>query len=150
MDSMLKDWFSFVFLDEEIKKDVSFLKQIDAFKMFTIRELKKITTILYKREYLKNEYIYKKGEPAKIVYLLKLGKIELSDGKNKNIIEPNTMFGERSLLCASDVYLKDAKPTQKSEVYIIHKEDLESLMEKNTGIGYKIIKVLLENFYNKA
>lgn len=147
---MLKDWFSFVFLDKEIKNDVSFLKQIDAFKMFTMWELKKITTVLYKRTYLKNEYIYKKGEPAKIVCLLKSGRIELFDGKNKSIVDSNTMFGERSLLCASDVYLKDAKPIEKSEVYVIHKEDLESLMEKDTSIGYKIVKVLLENFYNKA
>jgi CRP/FNR family transcriptional regulator len=147
---MLKKLISFIFLDKEIKNDVVFLKQIDAFKMFTQWQLKKITTVLYKRLYLKNEYIYKKGEPAKIVYLLKSGKVELSDGKTKNIVEPNTMFGERSLLCASDVYLKDAKSIEKSELYMIHKEDLESLMERDTGIGYKIIKVLLENFYNKA
>ncbi len=147
---MLKNLISFIFLDKEIKNDVAFLKLIDTFKMFTQVELKKITTILYKRIYLKNEYIYKKGEPAKIVYLLKSGKVELSDGKTKNIVEPNTMFGERSLLCASDVYLKDAKSVEKSELYMIHKEDLESLMEREPGIGYKIIKVLLENLYDKA
>ncbi len=147
---MLKNLISFIFLDKEIKNDVAFLKLIDTFKMFTQVELKKITTVLYKRIYLKNEYIYKKGEPAKIVYLLKSGKVELSDGKTKNIVEPNTMFGERSLLCASDVYLKDAKSVEKSELYMIHKEDLESLMEREPGIGYKIIKVLLENLYDKA
>lgn len=146
---MLKDWFSFIFLDKEIKEDVLFLKKIDAFKNFTTWQLKKITTILYRRTYLKNEFVYKKGEPAKMVCFLRDGKIELSDGKNKTDVGQYTMFGERSLLCANDYYLKDAKATEKSDVYIIHKEDLEKLMEKDTSIGFKIVKTLLENFYNR-
>ena len=147
---MLKNWLSFLFLDKEIKEDVSFLKKTDAFKMFTIWQLKKITTIVYKRIYSKNEFVYKKGEPAKLVCLLKNGKIELSDDINKTNVEINKLFGERSLLCANDFYLKSAQAVEKSEVYIIHKEDLENLMEKDTNIGFKIVKALLEKIYDKA
>ena len=147
---MLKNWLSFLFLDKEIKEDVIFLKKIDSFKMFTVWQLKKITNILYKRIYSKNEFVYRKGEPAKMLCLLKRGKIELFDGKNKSIVEINKIFGERSLLCASDFYLKDARATEKSEVYIIHKEDLENIMEKDTNIGFKIVKSLLEKIYDKA
>ena len=147
---MLKNWISFIFLDKEIKEDVSFLKKIDSFKMFTVWQLKKITSILYKRTYLKNEFVYKKGEHAKMVCLLKSGRIELFDGKDNNIVEINKIFGERSLLCANDFYLKDARATEKSEVYIIHKEDLENIMEKDTSIGFKIVKSLLEKIYDKA
>ena len=147
---MLKNWLSFIFLNKEIKDDVSFLKRTDAFKMFSTWQLKKITTILYKRIYSKNEFVYKKGEPAKLVCLLKSGKIELSDDINKNNIEKDKLFGERSLLCANDFYLKSAKAIEKSEVYIIHKEDLENLMEKDTKIGFKIVKALLEKIYDKA
>ena len=147
---MLKNLLSFLFLDKEIKEDVAFLKKIDSFKMFTVWQLKKITTILYRRTYSKNEFIYKKGEPAKIVCLLKSGKIELFDGKSKTIVEINNIFGERSLLCANDFYLKDARAIEKSEIYIIHKEDLENIMEKDTNIGFKIVKSLLEKIYDKA
>ena len=147
---MLKKWFSFIFLDKVIKDDVTFLKRTDAFKMFNTWQLKKITTILYKRIYSKNEFVYKKGEPAKLVCLLKSGKIELSDDINKTNVEINKLFGERSLLCANDYYLKSAKAIEKSEIYIIHKEDLENLMEKDTNIGFKIVKALLEKIYDKA
>lgn len=147
---MLKKFLSFLFLDKEIKEDVSFLQKVDAFKMFTVLELKKITTVLYRRTYLKNEFVYKKGEPAKLVFILRKGKLELFDGKTKATIEPNVIFGERSLLCANDFYLKDAKAIEKSDIYIIHKEDLENIMEKDKNIGYKIVKALLEKIYNKA
>ena len=147
---MIKKLLSIIFLNKEIKEDVEFLKKIESFKMFTVWQLKKITTILYKRKYLKNEYVYKKGEPAKMLCLLKNGKIELYDGKNKINIEKNGIFGERSLLCANDFYLKDARAIEKSEVYIIHKEDLENIMEKDTKIGFKIVKSLLEKIYDKA
>lgn len=147
---MLKDWLSFIFLDKEIKEDVSFLKKTDTFKMFNTWQLKKITTILYKRTYSKNEFVYKKGEPAKLVCFLKRGQIELFDDMNKITVEINKLFGERSLLCANDFYLKNARAIEKSEVYIIHKEDLENLMEKDTNIGFKIVKSLLEKIYDKA
>lgn len=147
---MLKKWLYFLFLDKEIKEDVEFLKKIDSFKMFTTFQLKKITTILYKRVYSKNEFVYKKGEPAKMVCLLKSGEIELFDETNKTIVETNKIFGERSLLCANDFYLKNARATKKSEIYIIHKEDLENIMEKDTSIGFKIVKSLLEKVYDKA
>ena len=147
---MLKNWLYFLFLDKEIKEDVAFLKKVEFFKMFNIWQLKKITTILYKRIYSKNEFIYKKGEPAKMLCLLKSGKIELFDGNNRAIVEINKIFGERSLLCANDFYLKDSRAIEKSEVYIIHKEDLENIMEKDTKIGFKIVKSLLEKIYDKA
>lgn len=147
---MFKNFISFIFLDKEIREDVLFLEKIGTFKMFTTWELKKITGILYRKTYSKNEYVFKRGEPAKMFCLLKKGKIELFDGENKNIIGDNAIFGEKTLLCANDFYSKDAKPIEKSEVYLIHKEDLEGLMEKNKSIGYKIVKALLENIYNKV
>ena len=146
---MLKKILLAIFLDKEIKEDVLFLKKIDAFKTFNVWQLKKLTTILYRRTYLKNELVYKKGEPAKLVCLLRSGKIELFDGKIKSIVEPNMLFGERSLLCANDFYLKDARAMEKSDVCIIHKEDLENIMEKDTSIGYRIVKSLLEKIYDK-
>ena len=146
---MLKNLLCFLFLDKEIKEDVEFLKKTDSFKMFTIWQLKKITSILYRRTYSKNEFVYKKGEPAKMVCLLKSGEIELFDETNKAIVETNEFFGERSLLCANDFYLKNARATKKSEVYIIHKEDLENIMEKDTKIGFKIVKSFLEKVYDK-
>ena len=144
---MLKNWLSFIFLDKEIKEDVSFLKKIDAFKMFTIWQLKKITTILYRRTYSKNEFVYKKDESAKMICLLKKGKVELD---NKHYVEANKMFGKKYLFNSNEQYSSSAKAIEESEIYIIHKEDLENLMEKDSSIGFKITKTLLNDFYNKA
>ncbi|WP_372518534.1 cyclic nucleotide-binding domain-containing protein [Candidatus Ruminimicrobiellum ovillum] len=147
---MLKKLFSFIFLDREIKDDVIYLKKTDSFRMFTVRELKKITTILYRRTYMKNEILYKKDESAKLVCLLKSGKIELDDDKNKKYVETNKIFGKRFLFNSAEQYSDTAKAAEKSELYILHKEDLENLMEKDSSIGFKITRALLEDFYSKA
>ncbi len=146
---MIKKIFSFLFFDKEIKEDVLFLKKIDVFKTFTLWQLKKITTVLFKRTYLKNEIIYNKNEETKLICLLKSGKIELFDGQNKSYILPNSKFGKKFMFCCDDRYSETAKASEESEVYIIHKDDLESLMSSDTNIGFKITKMLLEILYNK-
>ena len=109
---MLKDWFSLIFLDKEIKEDVLFLKKIDVFKNFTTWQLKKITTILYRRTYLKNEFIYKKGEPAKMVCFLKSGKIKYVPGAH-----PLT-WAEASLDKASDSFMENLKRLENLKINI--------------------------------
>ena len=124
---MIKKIFSFLFFDKEIKEDVLFLKKIDVFKTFTLWQLKKITTVLFKRTYLKNEIIYNKNEETKLICLLKSGKIELFDGQNKSYILPNSKFGKKFMFCCDDRYSETAKASEESEVYIIHKDDLAHL-----------------------
>ena len=146
---MFKKIFSFLFLDKEIREDILFLKKIDVFKMFNVWQLKKITTILFRRTYLKNETVYNKNEDARLICLLKSGKVELDDGQNKKYVLPYTKFGKRYLLCCDDRYEETAKVAEKSEIYIIHKEDLETLMNNDTNIGFKITKILLEILYDR-
>ncbi len=147
---MLKKLFAFVFLDTEIRDTVFYLKKTDSFRIFTINQLKKITTILYRRAYSKNEVLYKKNESAKLICLLRSGKIELSGEKDKKYVETNKIFGKKYLFNPNEQYSETAKAAENSEIYIIHKEDLENLMEKDSSIGFKIAKVLLEDFYNKV
>ncbi len=147
---MLKKLFAFIFLDREIRDTVSYLKKTDSFRMFTINQLKKITTILYRRTYSKNEILYKKNESAKLICLLQSGKIELFDEKEKKYVETNKIFGKKYLFNPNEQYSETAKAVENSEIYIIHREDLENLMEKDSSIGFKIAKVLLEDFYNKV
>ena len=147
---MLKKLFAFIFLDREIRDTVSYLKKTDSFRMFTINQLKKITTILYRRTYSKNEILYKKNESAKLICLLQSGKIELFDEKEKKYVETNKIFGKKYLFNPNEQYSETAKAMENSEIYIIHREDLENLMEKDSSIGFKIAKVLLEDFYSKV
>lgn len=147
---MLKKLFAFIFLDREIRDTVFYLKKTDSFRMFTINQLKKITTILYRRTYSKNEILYKKNESAKLICLLQSGKIELFDEKEKKYVETNKIFGKKYLFNPNEQYSETAKAMENSEIYIIHREDLENLMEKDSSIGFKIAKVLLEDFYSKV
>lgn len=147
---MFKKMLVNIFIDTEIRNDIKFLENINFFNKFTTWQLKKIITIIYKKEYLKGEVIYNKGEDAKLFCILKNGKVELADEKDIKILEPNDIFGQKSLMCDSAVYLNTAKVVEKSIVYVIHKYDFERLMSEDTKIGFKISKILLANLYNKV
>ncbi|MDD2523424.1 MAG: cyclic nucleotide-binding domain-containing protein [Endomicrobiia bacterium] len=147
---MFKKMLINIFIDTEIKNDIKFLENIKIFNKFTVWQLKKIISIIYKKEYLKNEVIYNKGEEAKLFCILKNGKVELYDEKDKKNVEINDVFGQKFLMCDSEIYVNTAKVIEKSVVYIIHKYDFERLMSEDTKIGFKITKILLDNLYNKV
>ena len=147
---MLEKIITSLFIDTESKNDINFLKNVDFFKKFNIWQLKKILAIIYKKDYLKGEIIYNKGEEAKLFCILKMGQVELLNNENKKDIYPNNIFGERALMCDNELYSDTAKVSVKSRVYIIHKYDLEALMDDDTKIGFKIAKMLLYNLYNEV
>ncbi|MEA5001613.1 MAG: cyclic nucleotide-binding domain-containing protein [Endomicrobiaceae bacterium] len=146
---MLKKIFVKLFVNTEIKDDIEFLSNISFFSKLTSWELKKVISIMYKKEYLKGEVIYNKGEDSKLFCILKKGKVELFDGKDKKNLEANDIFGQKSLMNENAVYANTATVQEKSLVYIIYKYDFERLMAADTRIGFKIAKILLDNLYDR-
>lgn len=147
---MLKKMFVNIFINTEIRNDMEFLSGINFFSKFTAWELKKIINIIYKKEYLKGEIIYGKGEDAKLLCILKTGKVELFDGEDKKKLETNDIFGQKSLMNDNAVYINTATALEKSLVFVIYKYDFERLMSDDAKIGFKVAKMLLDNLYNRC
>jgi len=146
---MLKKLFLKIFFDTEVKEELLFLHNIEIFKYLTISQLRKLRNLIYKKTYIKNEVIYEKGQDASLICILKKGKVELCNADNKTPLLPNTIFGKKYLLRKNECYAQTAKVAEKSEVYMIHKEDIETLMNSDNSVGFKIAKVWLEKFYGK-
>ncbi|MBR3627764.1 MAG: hypothetical protein IKN42_02820 [Elusimicrobia bacterium] len=72
-----------LFVNTDLQKDILFLKSIDFFEELNISQLKKLRAHMYKKTYLQKEVIYKKGQEAKLLCIVRSGKIELGDGKSK-------------------------------------------------------------------
>ncbi len=137
------------FINTDLKKDVLFLKSIDSFDCLSVFQLKKIRAHIYKKTYLKKEIIYKKGQDAKLLCIVKSGKVELDDTKNKRIIHKRDLFGQKYVFNANEVYADTATALEDSEIYLLYKDDIETLMEKDESIGFRMFKKILQILYKR-
>lgn len=136
-----------IFIDTDLQKDILFLKSIDFFNELSVLQLKKIRSHMYKKTYMQKEVIYKKGQEAKLFCIVKSGKIELNDGKNKQVVHKRDFFGQKYAFNVSEVYTNTATALENSELFLLFKDDAEELMEKDKSIGFKMFKQLLKILY---
>ncbi len=102
-------------------------------------------TIVIKAE--KGKVIYKEGDPAQNVYMLKSGKILLEQKISNTIavtvnsIDPGESFGWAFLLDRGSNALT-ATCCEDSEVYVINRDMVRNLMDEDNSIGYMMMKQL--------
>lgn len=135
------------FIDTELQKDILFLKSIKFFNELSMLQLKKIRSHMYKKNYIQKEVVYKKGQEAKLFCIVKSGKIELNDGENKQIASKRDFFGQKYAFNVSEVYTNTATTLEDTELFLLYKDDIEELMEKDKNIGFKMFKQLLKILY---
>ena len=129
-----------IFVNTDLQKDILFLKSIDFFEELNISQLKKLRTHMYKKTYLQKEVIYKKGQEAKLLCIIRSGKIELDYGKNKRIISKRDLFGQKYAFNDDEVYtntataLKDKKKKKK---------------KKDKAIGFNMLKRISKMLYKR-
>ena len=145
----IKNLFLKLFINTDLQKDILFLRSIDFFEELNISQLKKIHTHMYKKTYLQKEVIYKKGEEAKLLCVVRSGKIELDDGKNRRIIQKRDCFGQKYLFNDDEVYTNTATAVEDSKIFFMYKNDIEDLMEKDKSIGFNMFKKILKMLYKR-
>ncbi|WP_413853528.1 Crp/Fnr family transcriptional regulator [Candidatus Ruminimicrobium bovinum] len=139
-----------IFVNTDLQKDILFLKSIDFFGELSISQLKKIRTHIYKKTYIKKEVIYKKGQQARFLCIVKAGKIELDDGKNKTIIGKRDWFGNKYIFIDNEVYTNTATALEDSEILLMYRDEIEDFLEKEKGIGFNMYKEILKTLHAMA
>ncbi|MCR4662647.1 MAG: cyclic nucleotide-binding domain-containing protein [Endomicrobiaceae bacterium] len=139
-----------LFIDTDLQKDILFLRSIDFFEELNTLQLKKIRARMYKKTYLPKEVLYKKGQEAKFFCVVRSGKIELDDGQDKRIIRKRDFFGQKYVFNNNELYTNTATALENSEVFLLYKDDIEALMEKDKNIGFRMFKKLLKMLYKRA
>ena len=104
----------------------------------------------YKKTYMKKEIIFKKGQEANLFCIVRSGKVETDDGKNKQILQKRSLLGKKYAFNDNEVYGSTAVALEDSELYLIHKNDIELLMEKDKGIGFNMFKQISKILYKRA
>lgn len=127
--------------------DLDIIKKMPIFSGLKPEELAEVKNIYLTGKYKKGKIIFFEGEPGEAVYFVKSGKIKIykSDAEGReyilHIFGPGDIFAETVLL-EGGPYPASAEAVEDSVVGMIKNQDLEELLKKNTGIAFKIMKIL--------
>ena len=138
-----------IFVNKDLQKDILFLKSIDFFEELNTLQLKKILFHTYKKNYMQREIIYTKGQEANLFCIVRSGKIELDYDNKKQVIQKRNLFGKKYAFNDNEVYANTATALEDSEVFLIHKNDIELLMEKDKNIGFNMFKKISKMLYKR-
>jgi len=143
----IKNLFLKLFINTDLQKDILFLRSINFFEELNISQLKKLRAHIHKKTYIQKEIIYKKGQEAKLLCVIKSGKIELDDGKNKKTVSKRDWFGQKYIFNNNELYTNTAIALEDSEIFLMYKDEIEELMEKDKTIGFNMFKKILKMLY---
>ncbi|GAB1401328.1 hypothetical protein MASR1M68_02390 [Elusimicrobiota bacterium] len=144
---MIKNIMRTVFIDYEFRNDINFLKNIGFFKQFDIKKLRKIISVIYKKNYLKGEVLYNCGEDVKMLFILKEGQIELFSGSVTKKILPNQFVNQYDIE-TQQTYTATAKVTEDSLVYVIYKQEFDNLFNTEKVFIFEKINAVFKKVKN--
>ncbi|OHD65485.1 MAG: hypothetical protein A2176_13120 [Spirochaetes bacterium RBG_13_51_14] len=127
--------------------NVEVLKLCPLFQHLTVRELGKISGLIYERRYQAGEYLFEKDQPGTAMFIIKSGLIKIvvpgRDGEETELatLEPEDFVGELALLDDSP-RSASAKAAEKTEALAFFREDLGELLETYPVIASKILRDL--------
>ena len=137
----IRNLLNYIFIDDTLKEDIEFLKHISVFCGLNNHSLAKIALIVFKKNYLAGETIYKEKQEADVLYIVKKGEISVKSLFIEKTVAENDFFGETSLI-DDRRHNSEAKALKDSELYLIYKVKFNDLIESNPAVGLKIMKNL--------
>tara|TARA_Y100000814_G_scaffold280080_1_gene243219 strand:- start:181 stop:675 length:495 start_codon:yes stop_codon:yes gene_type:complete len=116
------------------------LKQVPVFEKLTRSELKEISKIVHKREFLKDEYVFKFNTPGLGMYVIINGEIiiEGDDGTEFVRLQKGDFFGETALI-NEDKRSANAKAFMDTRIIAFFRSDLLEIIRRNPSFGTKIL-----------
>ncbi len=126
-----------------IKADI--LKKQILLADFDMEGLEKISKILKKLSFKKEEQLFKEKDDTRGLWLIHSGKVEISrvtaDGWRQTlaVLTAGQFFGELSLL-ENRRHVASAVAIEDTELFLLPKEDFERIMEEDIALACDIIK----------
>ncbi len=125
------------------------LSRIPVFEKLEPKELRQIASIVHRRQYIKDEFVFYQGDPGLGMYVVEKGTVGIvvagDDGTQKEIAEMTNgdFFGEIALL---DESARSASVVVKEDSQLIgfFRPDLFAIIEKTPKTGLKIVVKLAE------
>lgn len=118
--------------------------KVPIFSQLTGRELKKVGSIVHRREYTSKEYVFKQDDPGLGMYVIEDGEVEIvyteESGIEKGLalLKSGDFFGELSLLDESP-RSASAIAKRQSKIIGFFRPDLIALLDRSPKAGTKIL-----------
>lgn len=129
--------------------DGDFLKKISFFDTLSDDELNEVLALTKQEDFKEGDSIFSEGDTGDKLFIIIAGAVRISKNipgmgeEALSILRTGDYFGEMALI--EDITRSaDATAHEGSSVITISKEDLQSLMEKNREMGYKILTKFVE------
>ena len=110
-------------------------------------DLQELLTIRHTvKEYQKDSYLFREGDPIKGIYLIRSGKVQIGkvtpDGRELTlrICGPNQFVGEFTLFSVKPKYMLDAKVISDLVCVKINIEDLEESLASDASMAVAFMK----------
>ena len=126
---------------------IDILQKIPLFSVLSSRERKKVSLIVYERNYQANEFLFKEGNPGSGMFIIKNGSISIEKTSDAGeIIHLATLstgdfVGELALLDDSS-RSASARCNKKTDVIVFFRQDFFNLIERTPSLGAKVLKAL--------
>jgi len=107
-----------------------------------------LASFLVFKEIKKGEYLFKEGEPAHNLYLIRSGEVVLRDSDDKNIHhnqEKGDCIGSRAFLCGLR-HTVSVKASKKTKVWVLRRQDFSKLISRFPNFKLRVIYYLKEPF----
>ncbi|MCL2485927.1 MAG: cyclic nucleotide-binding domain-containing protein [Endomicrobia bacterium] len=138
---MIKKIFRFLFIDKALKSDIAFLKKITLFNGLSDRVLAKIALIVFKKNYVAGETVYKANQDADVLYIIKKGQVKVNNSLGEKIVESGDFFGEMSLI-GDKKHGSSAIALKNSELFLIYRVKFDDLVDLDAKAGLQIMRNL--------
>ena len=128
----------------DMKTDIGFLSSVPIFDSLSKRQKMKLYTIIYVRNYEKDEVVFRQGDPGVGMYIVKEGSVEVfAEYDNLTCRKIATLykgefFGETSLLNESPRSATIIS-AEKSVLWGLFKPDLMNLMDSDSKLGLRLV-----------
>ncbi|MFC1504516.1 cyclic nucleotide-binding domain-containing protein [Spirochaetota bacterium] len=135
-----------IFKKKETQKSdiINILEKIPLFSSLGMREIRKMSLIVYERNYQAGEFLFKEGNPGAGMFIIKSGAVAiervLESGESTRLTTLTTgdFFGELSLMNDAP-RTASAKCNKNTTVLIFFRQDLFDIIEREPHLGSKIL-----------
>ncbi|MBW1858937.1 MAG: cyclic nucleotide-binding domain-containing protein [Deltaproteobacteria bacterium] len=131
------------------------LRQHEVFGVFPDIQLSKLSEITEKRVYRKHEPIYKQGDRAKHLFLMRKGLVDLRDTKSGDLegisvetLGPGQVFGIASLMKPHEHSLT-AECLEDSEVLAIEANSLLEICRQEPDLGHWFMMTIAHLYFER-
>ena len=145
----IKKWIKSWVIDASLKDDIKFLKKVALFQGLSDRALAKIALIMFKKTYSAGEEVFRAGQEANVVYIVKSGKVQITENDAEQVIEADDFFGGISLF-ENSKHDTTSKTLQDSELVLIYRIKLEDMIYSDYKAGFMIMKNFSKLFVGRS